>query len=439
MTVVNKKQLTEVITLDQPFPLKSLFRRRFVPALIGFIGIFLVLIGFTNKQTVESIYLELAQRRAQTIARALAEHAPVAWDALMSGKMASDLASSADAEALTKAFGDEVKALNLLELKIYDLERIVLYATHPEEIGSTENGDALRNVIKRLTPGIVTKPIADGSEQYELYVPVFDSAGTLRSVFELYEPVGYLNAILLRAAIPIVGFSGLLLLLLGLALNKLVNRAQADIDLRTTAINVLRRRIESFVSSTAVNAAKSADASGEIPSRAITTTLFFSDIRDFTGFAEQNTPQVVVDFLNDLMTLQVDKLKKFGGDVDKMIGDAILARFDGADANARALAAAREILKAVKHGSYPRSIGIGVYEGEVISGAIGPEDRRDFTVIGDTVNIAARLCAAAGAGELVTDAKIANNDFGSAESIHVKGRQQALSVRRWTPPSLQAS
>lgn len=73
-------------SLDEPFPLKARFQRRFFPALIGFIGIFLVIIGLTANQVVESIYLELAQRRAQAIARAVSEHAPKAWNDLMSGR-----------------------------------------------------------------------------------------------------------------------------------------------------------------------------------------------------------------------------------------------------------------------------------------------------------------------------------------------------------------
>jgi len=396
-----------------------------------FIGVFLFLIGFTAGKIIESVYLELAQRRAQTIARAVNDRAPTAWKALMSGHTVTDLKSSADVGALMAGFADEVKELNLSELKVYDLDRKVLFATRAEEIGSTENGKALRVVIESTDPGINSKTLADGSRQYELYVPVFGDAEKLRAVFELYEPVGYLNSILTTAAIPTIAIPGLLMLAFAAALNKLVNRAQADIDLRTNALNALQKRIESFVSTTAVIAARNSDSSAGIRSRKVTTTLFFSDVRDFTGFAEQNTPEAVVNFLNRLMTLQVETVKRHGGDVDKMIGDAVLARFDDADGSKRALAAAREILKAVKCGNYPRALGIGLYRGEVISGVIGPADRRDFTVIGDTVNISARLCSAAAAAEIVAEAGLADDAFGAIESIHVKGRKKPVSIRRW--------
>jgi HAMP domain-containing protein len=110
-------------------------------------------------------------------------------------------------------------------------------------------------------------------------------------VFELYEPVGDLDAILIRAAVPIMAVPGLVLLLFSFALSGLVNRAQADIDMRTRALNDLRRRIETFVSTTTVNAAKSADSVGGIESRMVTTTLLFTDVRSFTSFAEKIFPR----------------------------------------------------------------------------------------------------------------------------------------------------
>ena len=423
------RSASETLPSESPFPLKRLFRRRFVPAFLGFIGVFLILIGLTARYVTESIYLELAQRRAQTIARAVAAHAPVSWSQLMAGRALADL--QAPAEDLLSSFADEVREQNLSELKVYDLNRKVLFATNADEIGTLENGDGLRGVIEHSVSEVVTKTLADGSQQYELYVPVFDTVGKLRTVFELYEPVGDLDAILIRAAVPIMAVPGLVLLLFSFALSGLVNRAQADIDLRTRALNDLRRRIETFVSTTAVNAAKGADSVGGIESRMVTTTLLFSDVRSFTSFAEKNSPEVVVGFLNRLMALQVDAITAHGGDVDKMIGDAILARFDGEYGGNRGVAAAREIIDAVGRGDFPRMVGIGVHRGDVISGAIGPESRRDFTVIGDAVNVSARLCSAATAGEIVVDAALADDDFGPAESIHVKGRDEPLIVQRF--------
>ncbi len=105
---------------------------------------------------------------------------------------------------MVEAFAIEVRQRNLAELKVYDLTRRVLYATNADEIGTSENGETLRQVIAEAQSGIVTKTLSDGTQQYELYVPVFDDIGKLRAVFELYEPVDYLDAILRNSAIPII-------------------------------------------------------------------------------------------------------------------------------------------------------------------------------------------------------------------------------------------
>ncbi len=420
---------TDDRALDAPFPLKQRFLTRFVPGFLALIAVSLVIIALTAQQAVEAIYLELAERRAETIARSVADSAPAAWDGLMAGQPVAE----AGGGALAAAFAREERQQRLPELKIYDTGRHVLYATHAEEIGTMEDGAALRRVIAEGEAGIVPKTLPDGTEQYELYVPFFDASGALRAVFELYEPVGYLDSILLGAALPIVAIPGALFALLGLTLYRLVRSAQGDIDARTAAIVGLRRRIESLVSRSAVEAARRSGADGPLASRRVRTVLFFSDIRDFTGFSERTEPEAVVAFLDRVMALQVGLIRKHGGDVDKMIGDAVLARFDGPDGGGRALAAARAIQAAWRKGDHPRALGIGIYEGEVILGTIGPEDRRDFTVIGDSVNAAARLCSAAKAGEIVVAARLADEGFGPEETLKVKGRAAPIAVRRARP------
>lgn len=416
--------------IEEPFPLKARFWRRVVPAFFILIGISLAIMGFTARAAIESIYLELAQKRAQTIVRSVRERSGPAWEHLMAGTSVQALRDSGEYNDLVDAFAVEIRNQALDEMKVYDLSRVVLYASQADEIGTVENGDVLREVIGESEPGIVTKTLADGSAQYELYVPVFNRGGELGAVFELYEPVDYLDAIVIRSAIPILSIPGIMLLLLGLALSRLVHRAQADINARTAAINDLRHRVESLVSEHAINAARRAETAGALPSQRITTTLFFSDIRDFTGFSETNDPGVVVEFLNAAMTMQVNVLARYGGDVDKMIGDAVLARFDGEGDAERALEAARAIQDAWAAENFPRPLGIGICRGEVISGTIGPPNRRDFTVIGDTVNVAARLCSVAAGGEIVVEAGLAAGDPEDVEELSVKGRQGRIKVRR---------
>ncbi len=127
-------------------------------------------------------------------------------------------------------------------------------------------------------------------------------------------------------------------------------------------------------------------------------TLLFSDIRDFTAWSEGTEPEVLVRDLNAYFTEMVAIVHREGGVVDKFIGDGMMAVFglddpDGADEHAtraaRAMADACERLDAVV--TRPIRIGVGVHRGEVVAGNVGSPDRLEFTVIGDTVNTAARV------------------------------------------------
>ena len=90
--------------IAEPFPLRRRFMRRFLPAFIGFIGVFLLVIGYTAKYVTESIYLEeVGQRRAQTISRAVESHAPEAWNRLMGQSGSNSVETAAGKKELMVA------------------------------------------------------------------------------------------------------------------------------------------------------------------------------------------------------------------------------------------------------------------------------------------------------------------------------------------------
>lgn len=130
-------------------------------------------------------------------------------------------------------------------------------------------------------------------------------------------------------------------------------------------------------------------------------TLLFADIRGFTAFAERRPPEEAVAALNHYLQLQADLVQRFGGDVDKFMGDAVFAHFTGDDQALDAIRCAVEMHKAVQlapqtaAGLPPLALGIGIVTGEVIVGSVGGANRLDYTAIGAPVNLAARLCAAA--------------------------------------------
>src|SRR2546423_3404762 len=127
--------------------------------------------------------------------------------------------------------------------------------------------------------------------------------------------------------------------------------------------------------------------------------VMFVDFRSFTAGARTRTPQEVVDRLDGAFAILVDILDRHGGIVNKFLGDGFLALF-GAPLHApdpahSAVAAAREMLEANSRineaTSWPLRIGIGIHLGEVVAGNIGSPRRKEYTVIGDTVNFASRL------------------------------------------------
>ncbi|HEB79071.1 MAG TPA: adenylate/guanylate cyclase domain-containing protein, partial [Rhodospirillales bacterium] len=132
-------------------------------------------------------------------------------------------------------------------------------------------------------------------------------------------------------------------------------------------------------------------------------TVLFSDIRGFTALTEKLGAQATVLLLNDYFTIMVECLAKEGGMLDKFIGDAIMAAFGlplplGDDAD-RALRAAIAMLTSLEEwnakrrnlGESPWEMGIGINTDLVVSGNIGSPKRMDYTLIGDGVNLAARL------------------------------------------------
>jgi adenylate cyclase len=127
--------------------------------------------------------------------------------------------------------------------------------------------------------------------------------------------------------------------------------------------------------------------------------VMFVDFRSFTAGARTRTPQEVVDRLDGAFAVLVDILDRHGGIVNKFLGDGFMALFgaplQAPDPAHRAVAAAREILEANARineaASWPLRIGIGIHLGEVVAGNIGSPRRKEYTVIGDTVNFASRL------------------------------------------------
>ena len=127
--------------------------------------------------------------------------------------------------------------------------------------------------------------------------------------------------------------------------------------------------------------------------------FLFTDIRGFTNLCEGKKPQEVVEILNHYLDIETEIILNNGGDVDKFVGDEMMAFFAGPKKEYNACKAAMEIRAAMRfqqeqalaEGSDYISMGIGINTGRVVFGSVGARSRMDFTSIGDTVNLAARL------------------------------------------------
>lgn len=128
--------------------------------------------------------------------------------------------------------------------------------------------------------------------------------------------------------------------------------------------------------------------------------VMFLDIRDFTGFAENRTPEEVVNYLESLFEFMIEIVNRHHGVINKFLGDGFMAVFgaplsEGGDC-LNGVAAAREILTRVEEEVslgrvLPTTVGIGLHAGEAVTGSIGSSLRKEYTVIGDVVNLASRI------------------------------------------------
>ncbi|MBU1213971.1 MAG: adenylate/guanylate cyclase domain-containing protein [Gammaproteobacteria bacterium] len=174
-------------------------------------------------------------------------------------------------------------------------------------------------------------------------------------------------------------------------------------------------------------------------------TILFSDIRGFTTLSEKRTPEQVVELLNRYFSLQVEVVFRHGGSLDKFIGDCIMAFWgaplDDADHAKHAVEAALEmgeVLQKFKKelGEEDASfdVGIGIHTGPAVVGLIGSEQRREYTAIGDTVNLGSRIEGLTkGVSRILVSRETMQAcgdafEFQSFGSFKVKGREQEVEL-----------
>jgi class 3 adenylate cyclase len=339
-----------------------------------------------------------------------------------------DLASMAVSTGLDIVIADSTGVLTASRATdgqdIQKIQTQYAYAIHTAL--QTQNvSSALTATLYRQENLIAFSPVGEGEQAYYVFVASKDKE--LALLRELQTVIVFVGGVALLIAIIVAYFIGRRVTRPIIALTHAMtsasqgdmnvtvqHHAHDEIGVLAQAFNqmmvYLRERLHlmKYVGShtQAMVSSRSHGEMGqeELGGSRVSMAVLFSDIRGFTAYSEREEPENIVAMLNACLGLQSAIVQKFGGSIDKFVGDELMALFSGDDGVAHAIACAGEIQQAMQKQftvGYNLSIGIGINYGPMVLGNIGAEHRMDYTVIGSTVNLAARLCSAAERGQIL--------------------------------------
>ncbi len=248
-----------------------------------------------------------------------------------------------------------------------------------------------------------------------------------RPIDMVSEPVRTLFFVRNLVAVPLVGF--------------LLVRVFAGG--REDALDSMRSVVRRYLPSDLVTALRAEPHRLDLGGQLADVTILFADLGGYSAYAETRAPTEVVELLNRYFAAALPAILEEGGTPAQLPGDAVFAIFGAPtprpDHAARACRAAHAILERTAHLAAPPTSGprfrIGINSGPALVGNIGSDEYRNFTAIGDTTNIAARLQAAAEAGDVIIGSETARQLGGEVElaplgAIVVKGRTQPVEAYR---------
>ena len=197
-------------------------------------------------------------------------------------------------------------------------------------------------------------------------------------------------------------------------------------------VELMSLSLQRYVSPRTEEIAKIYATTGVLPApRQQEVCVLFSDVRGFTEMSQEMEPGALFDVLSEQLSAQVGLVYKHGGYVDKFAGDGMMAAFDGEDMALKCCLCALDILdmsrnRAAREASKISQVGIGIHKGLATIGNLGSAEHFDYTLVGRTVNLAARLC---GIADLSIVASQAVRDA-LGDSPKVRFRAQRLATIR---------
>jgi len=400
----------------------------------------IVAIWFGLTFVLDSISSNLMKKHAESIALNL-EHTLV-----QSAPSLSDLTPAAIKESLliTKHVSDESNSFDVSKILLIGSDLKVLVGYPDEETGADYSShEDIRNAFLREKSETVVESSVDTQGIKTSYIDVvlwFNlTDGTplvlevkldfARSILLLENQYQHIESAAIAAAIALLAILlGVLLVSISRTAIRPVQRitlamqnvGKGNLDVRldegkkdefgvlSTRFNEMvaglkeKEGLYHYVSQSTVDAVRSSvrDEQEHVPVRR-NLALFFSDVRGFTTFSESRDPEVVIGVLNKILSAQSKIIKAHSGDIDKFVGDEVMAIFSRTLDAAEAALEIQSELGEIKEELLGLQIGIGIHEGTVLQGDVGSGEIRDFTVIGDAVNTAARLESVAGPGEIL--------------------------------------
>ena len=198
----------------------------------------------------------------------------------------------------------------------------------------------------------------------------------------------------------------------------------------------VRRNLNRYISPRTMKMVETYSATGILPPpQEHEVCIFFSDIRGFTALFQEIDPARLFSLLSQHLGAQVDRVYQRGGYIDKFGGDGVMAVFDGADKVVQCCWCALDIMGAAQD-QYGREhalqLGIGMHLGRALIGNIGSAEHLDYTVIGDAVNLAARLCGYAEPASIIVS-KVVREAVGEEPGLRFSN-ERSVSIRGMKHP-----